>query len=98
MQREEFVTAVAQKSEKKFMYLRHVLDEIESGTYNDVNLNDLPAGLLQYYQKHWVQMKWSLKKTNPLLELKFNIIYVLSKAHEAVSRRWIAKSVREDGF
>jgi len=97
LQREEFVTAVAQKSEKKFMYLRHVLDEIESGTYNDVNLNDLPAGLLQYYQKHWVQMIGH-KEDDPLLELKVNIIYVLSKAHEAVSRRWIAKSVRETDF
>jgi hypothetical protein len=96
LQREEFVTAVAQKSEKKFMYLRHVLDEIESGTYNDVNLNDLPAGLLQYYQKHWVQMIGH--EDDPLLELKVNIIYVLSKAHEAVSRRWIAKSVRETDF
>ncbi|MEG4629516.1 ATP-binding protein [Microcoleus sp. AR_TQ3_B6] len=96
LQREEFVTAVAQKSEKKFIYLRHVLDEIESGTYNDVNLNDLPAGLLQYYQKHWVQMIGH--EDDPLLELKVNIIYVLSKAHEAVSRRWIAKSVRETDF
>ncbi|MEG4998878.1 ATP-binding protein [Microcoleus sp. B4-D4] len=96
LQREQFVTAVAQKSEKKFMYLRHVLDEIESGTYNDVNLNDLPAGLLQYYQKHWVQMIGH--EDDPLLELKVNIIYVLSKAHEAVARRWIAKSVRETEF
>jgi hypothetical protein len=96
LQREEFVTAVAQKSEKKFMYLRHVLDEIESGTYNDVNLNDLPAGLLQYYQKHWVQMMG--QEDDPLLELKVKIIYVLSKAHEAVSRRWIAKAVRETEF
>jgi hypothetical protein len=96
LQREQFVTAVAEKSEKKFIYLRHVLDEIEGGTYNDVNLNDLPAGLLEYYQKHWVQMIGS--EDDPLLELKVKIIYVLSKAHEAVSRRWIAKSVRETEF
>jgi hypothetical protein len=38
------------------------------------------------------------KEDDPLLELKVNIIYVLSKAHEAVSRRWIAKSVRETDF
>ncbi|MEG4851595.1 ATP-binding protein [Microcoleus sp. B5-D4] len=96
LQREEFVTAVAQKSEKKFIYLRHVLDEIEGGTYNDVNLNDLPAGLEEYYQKHWVQMIGH--EDDPLLELKVNIIYVLSKAHEPVARRWIAKSVRETDF
>jgi hypothetical protein len=93
LQREQFVTAVAQKSEKKFIYLRYVLDEIESGTYNDVNLNDLPAGLLEYYQKHWVQMIG--QEDDPLLELKVNIIYVLSQAEEAVSCRWLAKSARE---
>jgi hypothetical protein len=96
VQREEFVTAVAQKSENKFIYLRYILDEIEGGTYNDVSLNDLPAGLQEYYQKHWVQMMG--QEDDPLLELKVKIIYVLSKAHEAVSRRWIAKAVRETEF
>jgi hypothetical protein len=96
LQREQFVTAVAQKSEKKFIYLRYVLDEIESCTYNDMNLNDLPQGLQEYYQKHWEQMIG--REDDPLLELKVNIIYVLSKAHEPVSRRWVAKSVRETDF
>lgn len=93
LQREQFVTAVAQKSEKKFIYLRHVLDEIEGGTYNDVNLNDLPAGLEEYYQKHWGQMMG--REDDPLLELKVRIIYFLSQAEEAVSGRWLAKSARE---
>ncbi|MEG4867169.1 MULTISPECIES: ATP-binding protein [unclassified Microcoleus] len=96
LQREQFVAAVAEKSEKKFIYLRYILDEIEGGTYNDVNLNDLPAGLEEYYQKHWVQMIG--QEDDPLLELKVKIIYVLSKAHEAVSRRWIAKAVGETEF
>ncbi|MEG3977093.1 ATP-binding protein [Microcoleus sp. herbarium8] len=96
LQREQFVAAVAEKSEKKFIYLRYILDEIEGGTYNDVNLKDLPAGLEEYYQKHWVQMMD--REDDPLLELKVKIIYVLSKAHEAVSRRWIAKAVRETEF
>jgi hypothetical protein len=96
LQREQFVTAVAQKSENKFIYLRYILDEIEGGTYNDVSLNDLPAGLQEYYQKHWVQMMG--QEDDDLLELKVKIIYVLSKAHEAVSRRWIAKAVRETEF
>ena len=93
LQREQFVTAVAQKSEKKFMYLRHVIDEIEGGTYNDVNLNDLPAGLQEYYQKHWAQMMG--REDDPLLELKVKIIYFLSQAEEPVSCRWLAKSARE---
>jgi len=93
LQREQFVTAVAEKSEKKFIYLRYVLDEIEGGTYNDVNLNDLPAGLEEYYQKHWAQMMG--REDDPLLELKVRIIYFLSQAEEPVSGRWLAKSARE---
>ncbi len=93
LQREEFVTAVAQKSEKKFIYLRYILDEIEGGTYNDVSLNDLPAGLEEYYQKHWGQMMG--REDDPLLELKVRIIYFLSQAEEPVSGRWLAKSARE---
>jgi len=93
LQREQFVTAVADKSEKKFIYLRYVLDEIEGGTYNDVNLNDLPAGLEEYYQKHWAQMMG--REDDPLLELKVRIIYFLSQAEEPVSGRWLAKSARE---
>ena len=93
LNREEFVAAVAEKSEKKFIYLRYVLDEIENGSYNDVNLNDLPSGLQKYYQKHWGQMMG--REDDPLLELKVNIIYRLSQAREPVSCRWLAKSVRE---
>lgn len=93
LQREQFVTAVAQKSEKKFIYLRHVLDEIEGGTYKDVNLNDLPTGLEEYYQKHWGQMMG--RDDDPLLEMKVKIIYVLSQSEEPVSLRWLAKSVNE---
>ncbi|MFM9268075.1 ATP-binding protein [Tychonema sp. BBK16] len=93
LQREQFVRAVAEKSEKKFIYLRHVLDEIEGGTYNDVNLNDLPAGLEEYYQKHWGQMMG--REDDPLLELKVRIIYFLSQAEEPVSCRWLAKSACE---
>ncbi|MGB3266032.1 MAG: ATP-binding protein [Microcoleus sp.] len=96
LNREEFVEAVAEKSEKKFIYLRYVLDEIESGTYGDVSLNDLPRGLQQYYKKHWGQMMG--RDDDPLLEMKVKIIYVLSKAREAVSRGWIAKSVGERDF
>ena len=96
LNREEFVTAVAEKSEKKFIYLRYVLDEIETGTYEDVSLKDLPMGLQQYYKKHWGQMMG--KDDDPLLEMKVKIIYVLSKAREAVSRGWIAKSVAETDF
>ncbi|MEG4291446.1 ATP-binding protein [Microcoleus sp. C2C3] len=94
--REQFVGAVAQKSQNNFMYLRYVLNDIENGEYRDVSLEDLPRELTGYYRKHWVQMMG--REDDPLLEMKVKIIYVISKAREAVSRRWIAKSVGETDF
>jgi hypothetical protein len=91
--REQFVGAVAQKSQNNFMYLRYVLNDIENGEYRDVSLEDLPRELTGYYRKHWAQMMG--REDDPLLEMKVKIIYVISKAREAVSRGWIAKSVGE---
>ncbi|WP_333074593.1 ATP-binding protein [Microcoleus sp. Pol1B3] len=97
LQREQFVAAVAEKSQYNFMYLRYVLNDIDSGKYSDVNLQDLPRELEGYYDKHWMQMM-GRKEDDPLLEMRVKIIYVLSKAREAVSRGWIAKSVGETDF
>ncbi len=96
LQREQFVAAVAEKSQYNFMYLRYVLNDIDSGKYSDVNLQDLPRELEGYYDKHWMQMMG--RKEDDLLEMRVKIIYVLSKAREAVSRGWIAKSVGETDF
>jgi hypothetical protein len=93
LSREQFVGAVAQKSQNNFMYLRYVLNDIENGEYRDVSLEDLPRELTGYYGKHWAQMMG--REDDPLLEMKVKIIYVISKAREAVSRGWIAKSVGE---
>ncbi|MEG4353251.1 ATP-binding protein [Microcoleus sp. LAD1_D5] len=93
---EEFVGAVAEKSQNNFMYLRYVLNDIENGEYRDVSLEDLPRELTGYYGKHWAQMMG--REDDPLLEMKVKIIYVISKAREAVSRGWIAKSVGETDF
>ncbi|MEG4171730.1 MULTISPECIES: ATP-binding protein [unclassified Microcoleus] len=93
---EQFVEAVAEKSQNNFMYLRYVLNDIENGEYRDVSLEDLPRELTGYYGKHWAQMMG--REDDPLLEMKVKIIYVISKAREAVSRGWIAKSVGETDF
>ncbi|MGL5060671.1 MAG: ATP-binding protein [Microcoleus sp.] len=91
--RQDFVAAVAEQSQNNFMYLRYVLNDIESGEYGDIALQDLPRELTGYYAKHWMQMMG--REDDPLLEMKVKIIYVISKAREAVSRGWIAKSVGE---
>jgi hypothetical protein len=53
---EAFVEQVADKSENNFMYLRYVLPSIARGEYKDLNLQELPQGLQDYYQTHWQLM------------------------------------------
>ncbi|MEG4588585.1 NACHT domain-containing protein [Microcoleus sp. MOSTC5] len=52
-----FVEQLADKSENNFMYLRYVLPAIANGDYNDLSLKELPDGLQEYYQNHWVRMR-----------------------------------------
>jgi hypothetical protein len=56
-----FVEQVANKSENNFMYLRYVLPAITNGYYNDLSLKQLPDGLQEYYQSHWVKMGMEAK-------------------------------------
>jgi hypothetical protein len=68
-----FVDRVANKSENNFMYLRYVLPAIAKGDYNDFSLTQLPDGLRQYYQNHWVRMGMDAKP-GQLMEL---VLYIL---------------------
>lgn len=57
---DDFVELIAGKSEGNFMYLVHVLEDIRSGTLSSETLDriqDLPAGLRQYYERHWRMMR-----------------------------------------
>ncbi len=53
---EVFVEQMADKSQNNFMYLFYILPTIAKGEYDDLNLTQLPQGLLDYYQNHWVRM------------------------------------------
>jgi hypothetical protein len=68
-----FVDQVANKSENNFMYLRYVLPAIAKGDYNDFSLTQLPDGLRQYYQNHWVRMGMDAKP-GQLMEI---VLYIL---------------------
>ncbi|MEG4083801.1 helix-turn-helix domain-containing protein [Microcoleus sp. POL10_C6] len=68
-----FVDQVANKSENNFMYLRCVLPAIAKGHYNDFSLTQLPEGLRQYYQNHWVRMEME-DKPGHLMEI---VLYIL---------------------
>jgi hypothetical protein len=95
LQRDEFVAAVAQKSQHNFMYLRHVLNDIDSGKYSDVTLNDLPRELEGYYQKHWDRMEMAVKDKE-LRRRKLKVIYLLTKTRKPVSWDILADFAEED--
>ena len=68
-----FVEQLANKSENNFMYLRYVLPAIAKGDYNDLDLKQLPDGLQEYYQNHWVRMGMEAKP-GQLMEI---VLYIL---------------------
>lgn len=53
----EFVKVMVDKSEGNFMYLRHVLREMEAGGFLRGTVDDLPHGLRAYYRAHWQHMR-----------------------------------------
>lgn len=82
-----FVKLMSEKSDGNFMYLRHVLPEIEEGPYKNLALKELPKGLQNYYEDHWRRMKMM---ASPPPELKLKIIYIFCEAVEPVARELVA--------
>ncbi|MEG5176178.1 ATP-binding protein [Microcoleus sp. B3-D7] len=97
LQREQFVAAVAEKSQNNFMYLRYVLNDIDSGKYSDVNLQDLPRELEGYYEKHWARMEMEVKDKE-LRRRKLKVIYLLTKTRKPVSCDILADFAEEDAL
>ncbi len=76
-----FTDKIAGKSENNFMYLRYVLQDIESGTYKDLSLEDFPESLGDYYDFHWRDMGMN---ANPLPDVKIKIVYILGEVKQPV--------------
>ncbi|MBN1488080.1 MAG: ATP-binding protein [Anaerolineae bacterium] len=53
----QFVAGLRKKSQGNFMYLYCVLPAIEHGEFVNGTLDELPDGLMAYYQRHWRQMR-----------------------------------------
>ena len=81
-----FVNQLANKSENNFMYLRYVLPAIAKGDYNDLSLKQLPDGLQEYYQNHWVRMGMEAK----LGELMEIFLYILLEIGTPITCEMIA--------
>jgi NACHT domain len=87
-----FVEQLANKSENNFMYLRYVLPAIANGYYKDLDLKQLPDGLQEYYQSHWVRMKMD-DKPGQLMEI---VLYILLEIATPIPCEMIAGIAKED--
>lgn len=85
---DDFLTALRAKSQGNFMYLYHVLPDIEAGRLIPSSVDDLPDGLLDYYQRHWRQMRDGKEKEFDTLYEP--IVCILGVAQEPVTVQQIA--------
>jgi hypothetical protein len=88
---EQFVEQVANKSENNFMYIRYLLPAIANGNYNDLELKNLPQGLQEYYQIHWVRM--GMEDRQPLMVM---ILFILVEIGTAIPCEMIAEIADAD--
>ena len=93
LREDQFAAALADKSERNFMYVHYVLPELTTGTYRNLTIDKLPAGLEGYYYDHWRVMGMM---DRPLNRSKLNVLYVLAEVREPVSRRLIADFTKVD--
>lgn len=91
----EFVITLADLSESNFMYLHHVLPEMEDGAYADLTIDRLPAGLVGYYEDHWRHMGMTAK---PLPRVKLRIIYILCEARQPLSRQLLSEFATDESL
>ncbi len=87
-----FVEQVAQKSENNFMYLRYVLPDIAKGFYSDLSLRELPDGLQDYYQQHWVRMGMEDKPQKD----KVIVLFILVESQTLPSLEIISEWAQQD--
>lgn len=89
---EEFIEQVSVKSDNNFMYLRYVLPGIAQGFYNDLSLQQLPAGLQEYYQIHWERMGME-NEPNRLMVI---VLFILVEIGTAITCEIIAAISQQD--
>jgi CHAT domain/NACHT domain len=100
-----FLAEMVAKSQGNFMYLRHVLPEVEAGVYKDRELSTLPIGLAGYYEDHWRRMRRRDEKA--WFDFQLPVLVALTVSREPISldrieefsqvqdRRWILTVVKE---
>ena len=88
MTADAFVNLMVCRSQGNFMYLRHVLPQVERGFYSDQSFTQLPYGLENYYQDHWTRLR--RRDENTWIRFDLKILEVLAAARGAFSVAEIA--------
>jgi len=94
----KFMTAMTDISKNNFMfmYCRGLLNEIESGSYSDGDLKDLPVELNSYYDDHWKRMSRDDTNDKELRFRKQKVIFVLIQIVIPISCESLADILDED--
>ena len=80
----DLIDALMDKSAGVWLYAYHVLREIEHGTRDLANLDDLPRGLWEFYEQHFGRLLASAPGSHERLEL--HIVSALAAAPEPLDR------------
>ena len=90
-----FRQQIAEKSENNFMYVRYLLPAIARNFFSDyLNLQQLPDGLQEYYQTHWVRMGMDNKPQ----ELMVKILFILVEISTPITLEMIAAIIQQDEY
>lgn len=92
---EAFTLKLTELSECNFMYLSYVLPTIARGTYEDLSVDRLPAGLEEYYRDHWRRMGMERR---PLPRIRYKIVYILGRLIMPTDVAMIASFAGEGAF
>ena len=93
---EDFIEEVAEKSENNFMYLRYVLPDIAKGIYKNLSLKELPDGLQDYYQQHWVRM--GMEGESQTDKNKVIVLFILVEIGTPIPCEMIADIAKQDEY
>lgn len=83
--RERFVQALTEKSQGLWLYLHHVVDEIERGQRSLAQLDDLPSGVWQYYAQFWQRWSASPKRAGVWEKQHLRLLGTLAAVQEPVA-------------
>ena len=86
-----FVERLAKLSDRNFMYLHLVMGDIEDGKYESLEIEELPIGLVGYYERHWERMGM-LK--SPVPRDKLRVIYGLANLESPASVSFLASTYK----